>query len=791
MNHRLAIIQLITPRLPLVLVAVRMPAITAWTRKNFGYTPLSLIFRHVREAKSRSIPPINYISHGGETVVIAPRINLTIQWAERLRYQLSQGELSVQQLQTKRRGALSTPHPISERNSLVLTTRVDRQAPNESGRAFYMPSVLSMCYSSIIGAHVHWEQKWKHEESSPRSKREPDGLRLISINHAQNPIRSQFGHGQPSFQRSHSEGSGTLSIHRPITEKNSQVLTTRTNRQEPKEIDRAFSIPSRLLRHYPPNIDALVQWEQKWIRAKRSHATIPGTEGLGQMGIDLAQHPIGYPLGYVQPSLQQRHRERSEALSKPHPSTERNRLVLTTRFDTQERKESSQTFTMPSVLLRRYSPTSGALVHWEQKWIRGQKSLEGLRLMSVDHAQHQKQMPQTVSMRSVNAKSDLIPIRAAIQLDTATSHTASSVSTFAAKSYLTLFNASERQAQAVKSIPILVSRRDLKMARRKNSAHDSVESTVWSTRVDDDVQFAGHRKRTGAIIPSLHQRRQDKLTNPASYGHFPRQPLPVNVGVQSRFLEWFRVSEVQKCDLKLVTDKISAPGPIESTSISTQADEDFHFAGHQKRADAAMLSLRQRLQEPAIIPTSNLYFLRQPLPASIERKSKFLERNPAPQVQSKVYRCMRIASHGFLITNGRRKRAHPANLYSRSVRGTFDQVGSAVDLPSNIHMPFHARPTADHGYAPWRAKSSINDRSIKQPTGWRQPDASHERRISSADVIYRRENTQSPPPTATVQSVSETVPSQPPRIDIERLSRDVWLQLEKRIRIERERHGRL
>ncbi len=790
MNHRLAIIQLITPRLPLVLVAVRMPAITAWTRKNFGYTPLALIFRHAREAKSHSMPPINYISRGGETVVIAPRINLTIQWAEHLRVQLSQGEPSVQQTQKKRSGALSTPHPISERNSLVLTTRDGRQETKENGRAFSIPSLLLRRYPSIIDAHVHWEQKWKHEESSPSSKRGPNGLRLISINPAQYQIRSQLGHGQPSIQRSHREGNGAHSTPHSMTEKNRLALTASIKRQEPKESGRAFSISPLLLRRYPPIIAALIQWEQKWSRAKRSHSTIPGSEDLGQMGIDHAQHPIRYPLGYVQPSVQQRHREGSEALSTPHPITERNRLVLTARIYQQERKESGQAFTMPTVLLRRYSPTIGALVHWEQKWIRGQKSLEGLRLMSVDHGQHPMQMPQTVSIRSVNSKSDLIPIRTPIQQDTATSHPASSVSTLAAKSYLTLFYASDRQAQAVKSIPILVSRRDLKMATGKNSVHAPVETTILSTWAEDDVQFAGHRNRTEAIIPPLHQRRQDKSTIPAPYGHFPRQPLQVSVGFKRKFLERFREPEVLRYDLKLVTVKNTPPGPTESTFLNTRADEDAHFAGHRKRTDTTIPALRQRQQEPAMIPASTLHTPQQPLPASIEHKSIILGRNPVHQVQPKVHHHMRIANHEFLTKTGHRTTPHPANIYRRALSGTVDQVGSAVGLPSYMPVVFHPRSVADHGYATWNRESSIHDRNIKQPVDSRQPNASYKRPISSAEVIYRKEKTPAPPPSETDQSVSEPVPSQPPRIDIERLSRDVWLQLEKRIRIERERHGR-
>ncbi len=589
MNHRLAIIRPITPRLPLTLVTVRLPSITAWARKNFGYTPLSLIFRRARGAKSRSMPPITYVSRGGETVVIAPRINLTIQWAERLRSLLDPGQPSVQRSQRVGWGPLSTPHPITERNRLTLTTTTDQQERKEKGRAFSMPPVV--------------------------------------------------------------------------------------------------------LRRYPSTIGALVQWKLKRIRGKKSLSSIPGTEGL--------------------------------------------------------------------------------------------------RLMSVDHAQHQKQMPQTVSMRSVISKSDLIPIRAPIQQDPGTSQAASSVSTFAAKSYLTLFDATDRQTQAVKSIPVLMPRRDLKMAARKNSAPGPVESTFLNTRADDDVQFAAYRKRTEVPMPSLRQREYDTAMTPASYVHLPGQPLPVSVGFKSKFLGRFCVPEVQRRDLKMATRKHSAPGPIESTFLNTQADDDVQFAGYRKRTEVTMPSLRQRQYDTAMTPASYVHLPGQPLPVNVRFKSKFLGRIRVPEIQSKVHRQDRIADFRYLTKTGRWMLAHSETLYGQPVSGTFDQVGSRVDSPADMHVAFHGSPAADHGYASWRTESSHHDLNKKQPAGRQQPGASHERRISPAEVLYRTEKTPPPPPSVTVPPAPAPVPAQPPRIDIDRLSRDVWRQLEKRIRIERERHGRL
>jgi hypothetical protein len=67
---------------------------------------------------------------------------------------------------------------------------------------------------------------------------------------------------------------------------------------------------------------------------------------------------------------------------------------------------------------------------------------------------------------------------------------------------------------------------------------------------------------------------------------------------------------------------------------------------------------------------------------------------------------------------------------------------------------------------------------------------SQERLISPAQLSYRTEKKRS---LAAADSVAQPtpLPINAPKIDIDRLSRDVWNKIEKRIRIERERHGRL
>lgn len=80
----------------------------------------------------------------------------------------------------------------------------------------------------------------------------------------------------------------------------------------------------------------------------------------------------------------------------------------------------------------------------------------------------------------------------------------------------------------------------------------------------------------------------------------------------------------------------------------------------------------------------------------------------------------------------------------------------------------------------------------RQPVRQRESGDSQERLIPPAQLSYRSEKKLQPTSvTAIAEPASASLPINTPKIDIDRLSRDVWNQLEKRIRIERERHGRL
>lgn len=92
----------------------------------------------------------------------------------------------------------------------------------------------------------------------------------------------------------------------------------------------------------------------------------------------------------------------------------------------------------------------------------------------------------------------------------------------------------------------------------------------------------------------------------------------------------------------------------------------------------------------------------------------------------------------------------------------------------------------------WRRLMSQHDSTRRDGLSWSPPHrtTNPERAVIPVEVIYRDERVASSPipkePTAPA-----TVSSQTPKLDIDRLTGDIQRQLEKRIRIERERRGRL
>lgn len=89
-----------------------------------------------------------------------------------------------------------------------------------------------------------------------------------------------------------------------------------------------------------------------------------------------------------------------------------------------------------------------------------------------------------------------------------------------------------------------------------------------------------------------------------------------------------------------------------------------------------------------------------------------------------------------------------------------------------------------------KSENLVSDFANQQIAQQRHMEMARQRLITPAQLSYRAEKK---PQSSPVPSVSESPKPvvNPPKIDIDRLSRDVWRQLEKRMRIERERHGRL
>jgi hypothetical protein len=113
---------------------------------------------------------------------------------------------------------------------------------------------------------------------------------------------------------------------------------------------------------------------------------------------------------------------------------------------------------------------------------------------------------------------------------------------------------------------------------------------------------------------------------------------------------------------------------------------------------------------------------------------------------------------------------------------------STLDEVSEIH-------SRGGGYLPRIQGASASQLNLRTPlSGTERRNLSysdgHEREIFPAQVNYRTEKPLQPLKPVSIAEPTP-LPINPPKIDIDRLSRDVWNRIEKRIHIERERHGRL
>ena len=98
------------------------------------------------------------------------------------------------------------------------------------------------------------------------------------------------------------------------------------------------------------------------------------------------------------------------------------------------------------------------------------------------------------------------------------------------------------------------------------------------------------------------------------------------------------------------------------------------------------------------------------------------------------------------------------------------------------------RAGAAGGLSPVMALPRDRSRALAEPV-----DERHHRRrivsIDSVDLVYRKDNPGASLPAATQAPAPAPVPPEP--VNVERLTQDIWRQLEKRWRVERERRGRL
>jgi hypothetical protein len=74
--------------------------------------------------------------------------------------------------------------------------------------------------------------------------------------------------------------------------------------------------------------------------------------------------------------------------------------------------------------------------------------------------------------------------------------------------------------------------------------------------------------------------------------------------------------------------------------------------------------------------------------------------------------------------------------------------------------------------------------------GWQRSVRHAKPSVLPVEVVYRAAGTAPVPPASPAMMTPAAAPAPPVRIDVERISGEVMQRIEKRLRIERERHGR-
>ena len=110
-------------------------------------------------------------------------------------------------------------------------------------------------------------------------------------------------------------------------------------------------------------------------------------------------------------------------------------------------------------------------------------------------------------------------------------------------------------------------------------------------------------------------------------------------------------------------------------------------------------------------------------------------------------------------------------------------------------MPYrsgHAAATVPAGRAISAAPLNLAMRHGRRGEAFALADGSpsQRRQVSAAALEFRRPSAAAPPPQPAAEPRAAAQPAAP-AIDVDALSRDVMSRIEKRLRIERERHGRI
>jgi hypothetical protein len=826
MNQRLLSIQPIRFRPPMGLISLRLSLTDGEIRKEFSYKPLALFFRRVRFLTPELTHSIHYVGRDGVNISIAPRFEFALQLVSSFSSLLDHHHFFPQQNRRETDAALLIPYGFNQRNYLEPAKVIDQQRKGGVDRTLLRSSSVIQHYSSLIGSnfyryliqmlgHSSLSLKTEKDDVDPliiqvQSERKekgkllaippagsPSNIKLIS-----SPVKSYFSNVYERLSLLFRTTRNYLDLVTRENKPSGRVINAVLNAQNVDEIDHPFQqshfslAPKSLLR---PDRGYIAMFPgsvfHHWIPFSSTTrenkpsggviSAISNAQNADEIGNPFQQsHFSSAPKSLLRPDRDNIAMYTGSVFHHwiPFSSTthenKMSRIVINMAFNTQNNTE---------VLVPHQQIYSAETLRTSPHYYRSDKAM-----FPVSAVQNCEQL----ILNKIGFKWKLYGRNHPVEVEPTMQYPVFDfndlILTRTMRKVTQPFKIALNQGHAGNSSEINL--RDslscygaitanLKVCTYGKPFGNSENKSFHFFRAQEERERQSGSVDEQQISPAEVSYRKEMKILSSSFvaGLTVYHPLllkTVNKEIQ-RLLTLSSINHRYTGKLNEVYSKagsyLDRPYPVNFSGFNhgkqfqITENSDFHYLG------------RQLMPQRQVEPTHEQ-------PISIAQVSYRTDKNP-PSLSASVNHPALTINHQFstraLFTSSDRLKTSFSERHIVNRNEVYSTEGS------HSHGFFESTASVPHyGMQPGRTDGWTSRFPDQRAVRQSQTKVTQERPISPAQVSYRAENKPQPSSVATIVEPIP-LPMNPPKIDIDRLSRDVWNQIEKRIRIERERHGRL